>query len=72
MKQTLLKTLKVLLLSASMVTLAPLGSANTEISSMVETSGLSGSFLASRVALEDSDDAAAVEFLRRALALDPD
>jgi len=44
--------------------------ANTDLEKTVEQSTLSGSFLASRAAIEDSDDEAAVKFLERAYALD--
>jgi len=44
--------------------------ANTDLKTTVEQSTLAGSFLASRVAIEDSDDEAAVQFLERAYLLD--
>ena len=64
--------LKATLLSAALLTVGPLGVATAELDETVAETGLSGSFLASRVAIEDNDDEAAVRFLERALSLDPD
>jgi tetratricopeptide (TPR) repeat protein len=72
MKQSILKTLKISLLSVSILAGYPLGFATAELSQTVNETGLSGSFLASRIALEDNDDEAAVQFLGRAASLDPD
>ena len=55
-----------------MVVSHSLGFAGTDLDKTVKQSGLSGSFLASRIALSEQDDAAAVEFLIRANAIDPD
>ena len=46
--------------------------ANKELIETVKSTGLSGSYLAAKVAIDDNDDDAAVKFLERALALDPD
>ncbi len=55
-----------------MIVVAPLGIANTELDETTKISGLAGSFLASRIALDDRDDNAAVKFLERAISFDPD
>jgi len=52
--------------------MVPLGMANADLEETVRSTGLSGSFLASRVALEDNDDRAAIQFLKRAVLLDPE
>lgn len=72
MKKTVLKMLKVSLLASGMLAAAPLTFAVAELDQTVAESGLSGSFLASRVAIDDNDDAAAVQFLERAVELDND
>ena len=53
-----------------MIVIAPLSIANTELDETTKISGLAGSFLASRVALDDRDDEAAVKFLERAISFD--
>ena len=71
MKKRLLNILPVL--SVSMILCLPLdGRANQEIDNVVENTGLSGSYLAARVATADNDDLAAVSFLQKSLELDPD
>jgi len=72
MKNQVVRFLALSLLASTAVFNAPQAYANKELSETVETSGLSGSFLAARVAIDDNDDTAAVQFLERALALDPD
>ncbi len=72
MKKFIFKSLRTLLLSSSILVVAPLGFANADLEDTVGNSGLSGSFLASRVAIDDNDDSAAVKFLERAVSLDPD
>lgn len=46
--------------------------ANKEIDEVVAYTGLSGSYLAARVATTDNDDLAAVRFLEKSLLLDPE
>lgn len=46
--------------------------ANKEIDEVVAYTGLSGSYLAARVATADNDDLAAVSFLEKSLLLDPE
>ena len=72
MKTALLKQLKVLLLSTAMLVSAPLVFASTDLDETIATTGLSGSFLASRIAIRDNDDEAALKFLERAIELDPE
>ena len=66
------KALKVATLSSVLVVTHSLGFASTDLDKAVKQSGLSGSFLASRIALSEQDDTAAVEFLLRANAMDPE
>ncbi len=66
------KTCKIAVLSSLLVVTHSLGFAGTDLDKTVKESGLSGSFLASRIALSEQDDEAAVEFLVRASAMDPD
>ncbi len=71
MKKQLLKFPSVL--SALIVLGMPLQSrANQEIENVVADSGLSGSYLAARIATNDNDDLAAVSFLEKSRLLDPD
>lgn len=72
MRKTISRILNVLLLSSSMLVVGPLGFASADLDETVSVSGLSGSYLASRVAIDDNDDAAAVQFLERAVSLDPE
>ncbi|MCP4184400.1 MAG: tetratricopeptide repeat protein [Hyphomicrobiales bacterium] len=70
MKQQILKFLS--FLAALFLTGAPLQSrANQEIDEVVAHTGLSGSYLAARVAASDNDDLAAVSFLEKSRLLDP-
>lgn len=70
MKNKILKPLSIL---ATLFLLgAPLHSqANQEIDEVVAFTGLSGSYLAARVAASDNDDLAAVSFLEKSRLLDP-
>ena len=72
MKKSISKFAKIFLLSSAMVTSGPLVFASTDLEETIATTGLSGSFLASRVAIDDNDDDAALKFLKRARSLDPD
>lgn len=72
MQKKLLKLLTASLLASSMMLQINHASANQELEDTVQTSGLSGSFLAAQVAIGDNDDTAAVQFLERAYALDPE
>lgn len=72
MIKTALKFAKVTTISLAFVFASSAGFAKTEIDETIEQSGLSGSFLASRVAISDQDDHTAVKFLQRAVSLDPD
>lgn len=72
MQRSILKSLKVTLLATGLLLAPPLGFAVAELDETVAESGLSGSFLASRVAIDDNDDEAAVKFLERSIALDGD
>lgn len=58
--------------SVSFVVIGSLGLANADLNETVKEAGLSGSFLASRVAIGDQDDEAAVRFLEQATSLDPE
>lgn len=64
--------LKVFCLTGGVFIASTFGFASTELSETIEQSGLSGSFLASRIAISDQDDEAAMQFLERAVALDPE
>ncbi len=70
MKSQIIKLIATSLLASSILFQASQASANKELTETVETSGLSGSFLAAQVAIDDNDDAAAVQFLERAFGLD--
>jgi len=72
MKQSILRHLKSILLASTFVLVGPVGFASTDLAETAKTSGFAGSFLASRVAIDDNDDDAAVQFLERARALDKD
>lgn len=72
MKSQIIKFLTASLLASSVLFQTSQVSANNELSEMVATSGLSGSFLAAQVAIDDNDDTAAVQFLEQALGLDPE
>lgn len=72
MLKILAKAVKVSALSGVFLLIQSLGFASTDLNQAVEGSGLSGSFLASRIALSEQDDEAAVEFLIRATQIDPD
>ncbi len=63
---------KALMLSLLISTVGPIGVASTDLDETISGSGLAGSFLASRVAINENDDDAAVLFLERALSLDPE
>lgn len=72
MLKAITKCLKVSITSGCLLILSSLGFASTELDQTVVDSGLSGSFLASRLAINDQDDEAAVRFLVRAVELDPE
>ncbi len=76
MKKQLLKLLPILTITA-LVSVPVSASANNEdvnkeVERVVAGTGLSGSYLAARIATADNDDQAAVRFLRKSLELDPD
>lgn len=72
MKKLIKHFAKTLLLSTSLTIFGSLSVASTDLEETISEAGLSGSFLASRVAIGDNDDESAVKFLERAIALDPD
>jgi tetratricopeptide (TPR) repeat protein len=72
MKSQIIRLLSTSFLASAVVLSAGLAHANKELTETVETTGLSGSYLAAQVAIDDNDDDAAVQFLERALALDPE
>ena len=72
MKTKIVQFLSVSLLASTIILSASFAQANKELSETVNSTGLSGSFLAAQVAIDDNDDDAAVKFLERALALDPE
>ncbi|MEM9279005.1 MAG: tetratricopeptide repeat protein [Pseudomonadota bacterium] len=72
MLKTITRALKVSILSALIVVAGSLGFASADLVQTVKESGLSGSFLASRIAINDQDDDAAVSFLEKAATFDPD
>ena len=67
---TVAKALQVLLLSSALVVMSAFGFATADLNEAAKNAGLSGSYLAARVALDDNDDAAAVTFLERAISFD--
>ena len=64
-----MKFIPILTICVVLGTFAP-ASANKEIEAVVAYTGLSGSYLAARVATADNDDLAAVSFLEKSLSLD--
>jgi len=70
MRKFILRSLKTALLATAIVTGSSLGFAAADLNQTVVETGLSGSFLASRVAIDDNDDEAAVKFLEKAVTLD--
>lgn len=70
MLKTIANLLKVSVLSITVLVFSSLGFANPDLEEAVEQSGFSGSFLASRVAINDQDDEAAVQFLEKAATFD--
>lgn len=72
MKKQIIKLVAISLLASSALFNLSHANANNELLETVEITGLSGSILAARVAIDDNDDDAAVQFLERAMALDPD
>ena len=66
------RKLKIVALSGVLSVLPILGQANTDLSKILDDMKLSGSFLASRIAINDNDDKAAVLFLEQTLKLDPE
>lgn len=72
MRTKILQFLSASLLASSVVFHTSVAQANKELVETVNSTGLSGSYLAAQVAIDDNDDDAAVQFLERALALDPD
>lgn len=71
MTKRLMKLLPVLSVSALLMGAFPANAAK-EIDDIVSYSGLSGSYLAARIATADNDDIAAVSFLEKSLVLDPE
>ncbi|MEM8649184.1 MAG: tetratricopeptide repeat protein [Pseudomonadota bacterium] len=63
---------KILGLMGAILLTPVVGFANADLDSAANTTGLSGSYLASRVAIDDNDDLAAALFLERAIKLDPE
>lgn len=72
MKKAISTFLKTTSLAFAMAVIGPIGMASTEIDETISATGISGSFLASRVAIVNNDDAVAVKFLERAMELDPE
>ena len=72
MKKTLQNISAKLFLSCAMLIGPNLGAAHSDLQDTIAETGLSGSFLASRVAIGDNDDGVALKFLKRAIALDPE
>ena len=72
MLRAMIRALQISAISVSMVVASSFGHATVDLSQMVSESGLSGSYLASRVAISDQDDDAAVQFLEKAASFDPD
>ncbi len=70
MKTFITRSIKSTLLASFLVAGLPLGFAVADLNQTVVETGLSGSFLASRVAIDDNDDEAAVKFLEKATTLD--
>ena len=70
MLNKIVRILKVTALSTSLLVISSLVSANSDLDETVDLSGFSGSFLASRVAITDQDDEAAVRFLEKAASFD--
>lgn len=74
MKNRILRYLCSTILAGFFVVASSMGFASTdeELLETAGSTGIAGSFLASRVALDDNDDEAAVQFLERAFSLDND
>ncbi|MDJ0612673.1 MAG: tetratricopeptide repeat protein [Rhizobiaceae bacterium] len=72
MKNLVLRSFKTALLATALLTGSSLGFASADLNQTVVETGLSGSYLASRVAMDDNDDEAAVKFLEKATSLDSD
>ena len=72
MKSKIIQLLSASLLASSVVFTTSYAFANKELEETVNTTSLAGSFLAAQVAIDDNDDDAAVQFLERALSLDPE
>ena len=72
MKSKIIRLLSISLLASTVSFSTAFANANEELVETVNATGLSGSYLAAQVAIDDNDDDAAVQFLERALALDPD
>ena len=72
MKSKLIQFLSASLMATTVMFSTSYAQANKELIETVKSTGLSGSYLAAKVAINDNDDDAAVKFLERALALDPD
>ncbi len=72
MKTKIIQLLSASLLASTVILSTSYAQANKELVDTVSSTGLSGSFLAAQVAIDDNDDDDAVKFLERALALDPE
>ena len=72
MKKLIKHFAKTLLLTTSLTIFGSLSVASTDLEQTISEAGLSGSFLASRVAIGDNDDESALKFLERSIALDPE
>lgn len=72
MKKTFQNISAKLFLSCALLIGPSLGAAHSDLQDTIAETGLSGSFLASRVAIGDNDDGVALKFLKRAIALDPE
>ena len=70
MKKLITRSFKSAILATAITIAHPLGFAAADLNQTVDQTGLSGSFLASRVAIDDNDDEAAVKFLEKATSLD--
>jgi tetratricopeptide (TPR) repeat protein len=70
MTNPFIRQFKSALLAGLFVFAAPLTFASTDLDETAGNTGVAGSFLASRIALDDNDDDAAVRFLERAISLD--
>ncbi len=72
MKSQIIRLITTSLLASAVIFSATAANANKELIEAVEATGLSGSYLAAQVAIDDNDDDAAVKFLKRATGFDPE